>query len=299
MKHTLKITLVLILLFVITQVVGLFTVSRYIDIKATSETGVTVINQEKYLISPPEMSESLSWLYIAAAIFIGTALALLIVKFNKVLLWKIWFFLSVFLTLCLGFFPYVELALGGIIPSAAAATTIVLALGFAIWKLFFPNVYVYNITEVFVYSGIAGLLVPILNLLSVIILLVLISIYDFWAVFKTKHMIRLAKFQSSTNQFAGLLVPYTQKTKVKTAKSWKDSGMKNAILGGGDVAFPLLFAGVVLKLTGSFIPAIVVSLFAGLTLLVLFFLAEKDRYYPAMPLITLGCLIGYCVTLLF
>ena len=90
MKHTLQVTMVLLLIFLVTQLVGLFTVSSYVDIKATAQTGSTVIHQNKYLISPPEMVEDVSWVYISLAMIIGTGLALLIVKFNKVLLWKIW-----------------------------------------------------------------------------------------------------------------------------------------------------------------------------------------------------------------
>ncbi len=118
-------------------------------------------------------------------------------------------------------------------------------------------------------------------------LLILISIYDMYAVWKSKHMIKLAKFQSKNNVFAGFYVPYT-------IHKWKNAArrkVKTAILGGGDVAFPLLFAGTVLKEAG--IVSIIISVFATLAVLFLLLKGKKDTFYPAMPFITAGCLIGY------
>ena len=46
--------------------------------------------------------------------------------------------------------------------------------------------------------------VPVVNVVSMIVILFLISVYDFIAVWKTKHMIRLAKFQAKMKLFAGL-----------------------------------------------------------------------------------------------
>ncbi len=45
------------------------------------------------------------------------------------------------------------------------------------------------------YTGIAILFVPILNVFWMIILLIVISIYDAYAVWKSKHMVKMANFQ--------------------------------------------------------------------------------------------------------
>ncbi len=303
MKHNLTVTLSLVLLFLIAQMVGLVTVSRYIDIKATSETGITQVYNEKYIIAPPEIEESTSFIYIILAVLFGTGLALLIVRFKKVLLWKAWFFTSVMLCLTLGIFPYVEIVAKWLIGSIATKTlsllTIAIALAITTWKIFWPNIIIYNLAEIFIYSGIAALLVPVLNLPSVIILLLLISLYDFWAVNKTKHMVTLAKFQTSTKMFAGLVFPYKAQRHVSKPTPNRpilQQVTKQGILGGGDIAFPLLLSGVVLKTTGSFLSAFIVSLFAAASLLVLFLVAKKDKYYPAMPILTLGCLLGVLLT---
>jgi len=85
--------------------------------------------------------------------------------------------------------------------------------------------------------------------------------------------------------------------------------IKNAILGGGDIAFPLLFGGVILKeLVSSeqfitnpiltYIEALIVPFFVSIALLWLFMKAEKDKFYPAMPFVTIGCFVGYGVLML-
>ena len=118
------------------------------------------------------------------------------------------------------------------------------------WKY----VFVHNLTEVFIYGALAAIFVPIMNLFSAVILLIGISIYDFIAVRKTKHMIKLAKAQSKARVFAGLVIPYKLPGKVKKIpkKKLKLTKIKTAILGGGDMGFPLLFAAVVMKETGFF-----------------------------------------------
>ena len=81
---------------------------------------------------------------------------------------------------------------------------------------------------------------------------------------------------------------------------------KNAILGGGDVAFPLLFAGVVmeslivqgLSKAGAFYQSLIITATTAIALALLFFFAKKDKFYPAMPFISAGCFIGYLIVLL-
>ena len=164
---------------------------------------------------------------------------------------------------------------------------IILAVVFALLKIFKPNKYIHNFTELFIYAALAAIFVPLLNVWSVVILLVLISIYDYIAVRKTKHMVKLAKSQSKAKVFAGFLIPYD-----------KD---KVAILGGGDVGFPLLFAGVVMMHFGfGFLDFrnFIIPLFAALGLLYLFVKSDKKKFYPAMPYVTLGCLVGLGVVYL-
>jgi presenilin-like A22 family membrane protease len=147
-----------------------------------------------------------------------------------------------------------------------------------------------------------------MNLFAAVIVLVLISIYDMIAVWQSKHMVKMAKFQSKSSVFAGLSIPYdlpslsakSHKEKIsKNAKSIKRARkkaakpvqVKTAILGGGDIGFPLLFAGVLLK-TNSFISVLIVPATTAIALFLLLYFAKKDKFYPAMPFLSAGCIAG-------
>jgi len=257
MKHNIKITIILLSLFILAQLIGLVIVKNYISLPLP------------YNIEKPEIKETTSFIPLTFIILIATALALFLLYFRAKRVWKFWFFASVLFCLLIAFGVFVN-----------ETIALMLAAIFSLLKIYRPNVFIHNFTELFIYGGLAALFVPVLNIFSISILLVIISIYDMVAVWKTKHMIKLAKFQSKLKVFAGLLIPYG-----------KD---KTAILGGGDIGFPLLFSGTVLKVYGLQ-PALLTIIFTSLALLFLLLIAEKKKYYPAMPFISVGCFIGLLV----
>lgn len=321
MKHTMRITLLLIAFFVISQLVGLAIVSQYINIQESAKTKGTVLNEEIYIVEPPKVeNESMSWIAISLMIMVATAIVLLLVKFKQRKVWKAWFLLSVTVALSLAFAPFLwalnKTYLPGIMNLWIYAT-LCLALALAVYKIYRPNPVIHNLTEIFIYGGIAALLVPIINLFSAIILLVIISLYDMYAVWKSKHMVSMAKFQSESKVFAGLMVRYdTRSGKVlkempsppkpskrhtagpATNATKTVGGGRSAILGGGDIAFPLIFSGALMKYTGGFGAALIVTAFAAAGLYTLFMLAEKDKFYPAMPPVTFGCFVGLGIAML-
>ena len=127
-------------------------------------------------------------------------------------------------------------------------------------------------------------------------------------------MQKMAKFQmEEIKVFGGFLVPSLPKKvkaqirrlkqKYKNKKMPKKIKQKKfkvnlAILGGGDVVFPIIAAGVFLKTFG-----IILSLFvtfgalAGLSGLFLT-MKRKGQGYPAMPYITLGIFVGIIIGIL-
>ena len=222
---------------------------------------------------------------IIIAVLIGTAILFLLIKFKISLLWKLWFFLAVFITLTIAF--------GAFVPQVLA---VVVALGLTIWKVFRPNIIVQNLSELFIYGGLAAIFVPIMNFFAAVMLLLLISVYDMYAVWKSKHMIKLAKFQAKSKVFAGLFIPYEMpKAGVKRKGVMKK--VRTAVLGGGDIGFPLIFAGVVLKDVG-FAKSLIIPVFTALALWGLLMWGKEKKFYPAMPFLTVGCLVGYGVVLL-
>jgi presenilin-like A22 family membrane protease len=300
MKHPFWPTMILLLTFVIAQYLGLLIVYNYIDFEES------VPGEMEFKSLPigerPEIDEEVSYIYVFAAIIIGTVIALFLARFTLIWIWKIWFLLAITMTLGVAFSAF------SFVPAAVALG---LAMALGIWRTFWPNWLVQMGTELFVYGGLAAIFVPWFNLWSISILLVLIAAYDAYAVWKSKHMITLAKSQSEAKIFAGLTVPYIKDklrlkgTKKRTVgeKTEKEKKVNKteipikarvALLGGGDVGFPLLFAGVVLKEFGLW-QSLVIPIFAMVPLALLFWKAEKDKFYPAMPFIGAGCLIGLLV----
>jgi presenilin-like A22 family membrane protease len=302
MKHTWQISALIVILFFLSQVVGLLIVYQYVS-GFNSETNQFDFKPLPFGQERPDVDPSSSFLPIAIAILIGTVIALALIRFEWFMVWRIWFFIAVWMT--------VTISLSALMPSNIA---LVVALILAILKVVRRSIVFHNITEVFVYSGIAAIIVPVMNLTSVVVLLVIISIYDFWAVFKSKHMIKLAKAQSKLKVFAGLMIPYKvqepashEKHKVLPklpkhigkAKIPVHYQIKSAILGGGDMAFALLFAGVAMKYLGGanillgFEKALIIPIFTTAAIAYLLYFGKKDKFYPAMPFVTIGSLVGF------
>ncbi|MBS3126032.1 hypothetical protein J4453_01150 [Candidatus Woesearchaeota archaeon] len=290
MKHTPSVTLMLLGLFFLTQLVGLGTVNKYIQITTVPETGEVVIEHADTILGPQPVVEekSFSFVPIVIAVLIGTGILLLLIRFGLGKFWKAWFFLGVWATLALSFEVY--------IPQLIAA---VLGLVLALIKVFKPNAFVHNFTEIFIYTGIAIIVLPFLNVLSASVLLILISLYDMYAVWKSKHMVKMAKFQTDSKVFAGLMLRY--KGKVKESPEKKGGPLKSAILGGGDMAFPLMFSAAVMEdlilnqglaKSAAFLESLIISVLVTVALAFLFWKGQKNKFYPAMPFLSAGCFVG-------
>lgn len=300
MKHSLKITLVLISLFLLSQIIGLLIINKDINVVKMADGTIITEHISEAIVGKPPVRKSTSFLYIISIVLIGTALVFLLIKFKIMKLWRFWFFIAVLFCLTIAFSTFIDYYIAFFI-----------ALILALMRILKPGVIIHNFTEVFMYSGIALVLVQWMNLFAGFMLLLLISVYDIIAVWKSKHMIKLAKFQTKAKTFAGLLIPY-KKAKVfgsftKTIPK-KTKKMKTAILGGGDIGFPLVFAGVTMEnlilvhnvaKPAAFFKTLIIPLFATIALLLLLFKGKENKFYPAMPFISAGCFVGYLVILLF
>lgn len=299
MKHNIRITLILLGMFFITQLIGLAVISRYTS------------TELPYGMQPPEMEPSISLTSIIIAMALAIFLILLLMRIKSIWILKIWFFAVVLIALSIT----LNSALLKLQYSSYIA--LIMALPLAFYKIFKRNLLIHNITELMIYPGIAAVFVPILNLWAVVLLLVLISVYDIYAVWHSGIMQKMAKFQiEKVRVFAGFFVPYLtkkqkdeikilkQKYKTKLGKKAREKlktkkiKVSLAILGGGDVVFPLILAGVIFRALGI-LPALIISIFATIALLFLFFAAKKGKFYPAMPFITSGCLVGLFFDYLF
>jgi presenilin-like A22 family membrane protease len=312
MKHPLKLTLVLITMFFIAQLIGIAVIHNYSpEIKQvvlpqnqTNQTLNVSVYNLPFGMNPPEgTTPSSSLLSMVIAIAIGVVLILTLMKIRAEVFIRLWFFVVITIALGIAINSFIQK-----IPYSALIALIV-SLPFAIIKVFKKNIFVHNITELLIYPGIAAIIVPLLNVWTVVVFLILISVYDIYAVWHAGFMQKMAKYQmNDVKVFGGFLVPYIGKedralmAKLKKLKDKSKAKLKKikvnvAILGGGDVIFPIITAGVVLNQFG-FLSALIIALGATLALAALFYYSEKGRFYPAMPFISAGCFIALGVVYL-
>ncbi len=276
-------------MFLITQFIGLAVVSSY------SRTNLP------YGMQPPqEIEPSKTLISIIMSFAIAITFILILIKYKWKFFIRAWFFVVVLLALAIVFNAILKNC-----TNHSEIIAILFATPLAFIKIYRPNFLIHNLTEILIYPGIAAVFVPILNWWTIIVLLILISIYDVWAVWHSGIMQKMAKFQMKELKIlGGFMVPSISKKvmaqikKMKKSKSEKPKKIKIslAILGGGDIVFPIIAAGVFLREFGL-MPALFVTLgaFSGLTYL---FIISKKKFYPAMPFITAGIFLGILISLI-
>jgi presenilin-like A22 family membrane protease len=305
-------------MFVITQLIGLYVLGADPYHIATEVNGTTIIADNPSLswIQPPEIQQESDFsIYFGSMIvsfIFAIVLLFLLTKFKIDVVLRLWFFAVVAIALFISFTAIFPKSIYFTIPILISA----LALSFL--KTFKRNFIVHNVTELFIYPGIATVFVPILNLWSVSLLLIIISIYDIWAVWHSGIMQKMAKYQiNNIKVFSGFFIPYLSKKMRLQLKKMRKSKLKRkriraniAILGGGDVIFPLITAGVVMKtgsivlpfglpvFNGGLLPALFIIAGATIGLGLLFIFSEKKKFYPAMPFISAGIFAGMILSYL-
>lgn len=312
MKHNAKITIIILTMFLLTQFIGLYVINQYATQKFV-DGEITKINATKnlpYGMEIPEIDEEKDYKTNLTSILISFAIAIAILfmltRFKAKFVLKTWFFLVTILALGISFTSFLPVI------KYASLIALVFAVPLAIWKIYGRNFLIHNFSELLIYPGIAAVFVPLLNLTSIIILLILISVYDMWAVWKSKIMQKMAKFQMNELKiFGGFYVPYAskkQRQKIKKIRqqikekitSKKEANKKSikinvAILGGGDIIFPLITAGIVMKTWGLWSAiGIIFGALLGLSLLLIF--SNKKKFYPAMPFIVSGIFLAMLIT---
>ena len=290
-------------MFLITQLIGIFIIHTY-------NNGLIL----PYGMEPPEqVKQDSSILSILFAFAIAISLFFILTKLKAETFIRLWFFIVTVIALGLSItaFIFILLKNTSILQAFFSYMALVFAIPLTYIKIFKRNILVHNFTELLIYPGIAAVFVPIINMSGIIILLLLISVYDIWAVWHTGFMQKMAKYQiENLKFFTGFFIPYATKNQRLKIKQIKDKYVGKgekflnnklnkskikislAILGGGDVIFPIITAGVFFKTYHSIYSAVIISLFATIALLFLFILAKKKKFYPAMPFLTIGLYLG-------
>jgi len=165
-----------------------------------------------------------------------------------------------------------------------------------VWWLKRPSVFVQDVCVILAIAGAGSVFGLTFTPEVVIVLLVIFSIYDFIAVYKTKHMVEMARGMIESRAILGLVIPPDLSAFKENLGQVKPGG-RFMVLGGGDIMFPLLFCSSLVS-SGVF-NSLIVALFSLIGLLAdfLFFISQKQKKaIPALPLIALFSIIGYLIT---
>ncbi len=268
-----KLIVMLVLIFLITQTLGLIVADKLItkDIQAQLITD-----------NPNDVENSIG-LFVYIIVF--TAALLFFIKFFKKFsgfLFKILESLAVFASATLIVFVFTNNLIALILPVLLIISRIV----------FSKNIWLRNLSSIIATSGAGALIGVSLGITPILVLLVLLAVYDFVAVFKTKHMITLANNIKKKN----LSFTYALPTKEHQFE-----------LGTGDLVIPLAFSASLLNnfkpikpFPEYFIPSILILFVSLIGLIVTMeIVSKKKKALPALPLQNILMIITYAIIALF
>lgn len=322
MKHSKKVMIIILAMFIVTQLIGLYVINYYSPVKVVDsvQTNITSPNSLPFNLEPPPEANQANvlqtLLYIIPSFVIAILIFFILTRFKAEFVLKAWFFIVVIIALATSLISF--------LPSSTLffIIALVVAIPLAFFKIYKRNFFIHNLTELFIYPGIAAVFVALLStagnpnrgVYAMIVLLILISIYDLWAVWHSGIMQKMAKYQINTLKiFAGFLIPEMSKQvkmkfqKMKKSKNKKKIKINMAVLGGGDIVWTLIMAGVVLRKFGltNFLgmplplASLLIILGATLGLSYVLFFGKRNKAYPAMPFISIGVFLalGACYLL--
>ncbi|MFH1032669.1 MAG: presenilin family intramembrane aspartyl protease [Chloroflexota bacterium] len=238
----------------------------------------------------------------AIAYFFGTvvilALILFIIPLNKLRL----VFRALF-TLMFGWGVFIVIALV-FLPVAAYPLAIIAGIAWLFWD----RIWLHDLLFLITLAGAGAVFGFLFSPLTFIIFMLVVAIYDFMAV-RFGFMIWMADKLSESTTLPAFIFPKTIKdwglklrdVRISELKTETPEDREYAIVGGGDIGFPLMLSGSV-SFASGLSSAIVVGIFALLGLMSAFLIQMvwlKGKPIPALPPIALFSLLGFIIANLF
>jgi len=250
MKKSLFIQLAVV--FLITQLLGLYVAGFLL------EEGIktTIVSD-----NPEDIANAIG---LIVYILVFTGVILVIIRFFKGGgLFKLLETLAIFSTSVIVFSAFV--------PEIAFMLAVLLV---ALRNSIADNLLARNFSAVIAIAGAGAVIGVSIGVVPALVFIALLSVYDLIAVFKTKHMVTMAKSITKRNLAFTIAMP----TKEHTFQ-----------LGTGDLVIPLVFAVTVLHAGQNFLlpGLILVASLAGLLLTVEYSSRNVGKALPALPLQTL------------
>lgn len=164
---------------------------------------------------------------------------------------------------------------------------------------FYPYVWFHNLILILTLPGIAAVLGASLAPYIAVILLIFMSIYDYIAVYKTKHMVKMAKAMIAGRAIFAMIYPeHISGFKSHLDKAHPGEGFM--MLGTGDFVFPIMMATSAYSISASAAWTVLATSLFGLLLMHLIFSFQKVRRpMPALPPLAAFAILGFFIAIFF
>jgi presenilin-like A22 family membrane protease len=272
-----KLVLTIILFFTLAQLFGILT-----GIVLFRDMNVNPYVQEmKTPVSGNDLTYSL---YLFAYVLIGAVVMLVFIrKFKSDLAFFLMEFTLISGASSLVFYALLRLLVPGTDYLLAMALGIVFGLALAISKNFVPNLK--NPAAILSSAGAGALFGVSLGIGPLLVFLLLLSLYDYVAVFKTKHMVEFANYMVKKD------MAFTVTSKGYVEEEKKE---RRIDLGTGDMVMPVMIEVALLPIS----PIASLFAFIGAAVAIGTFLLlalRKKMVLPALPPIAVGMLVFFFI----
>ncbi|MBI2634957.1 MAG: hypothetical protein HYW79_00175 [Parcubacteria group bacterium] len=252
--------------------ISIFLAGRFYELKTVMEAPTQVVE----------------WWQFILAFGIGTAIVLGLIRISHGgLFLRIFFLFALFAGVFITFGAFTS-------QTFAFILSLILIFSYVLW----PYVWLHDLVLILTLSGIAALIGASLNPWTVALLLIVMSIYDYVAVYKTKHMVKMAKAMIAGRAIFAMVFP----EKVEDFTEHIDRahpGEGFMMLGTGDFVFPIVMAASAFALS-PLAPWLVLGFsLLGLLIMHLIFFSQKIRRpMPALPPLAAFSIIGFIIAVL-
>lgn len=281
-------------------IIGMAFMLLFVQLIAVALSNPLEANDFKAFQNPEDTGNVIVWV---AIILLFTGLIFLIIKLNKKWLIQAFILISVGWTLMYVFYALFSVFLS---PGINLALTIILSVGLTVVLYKFPEWYVIDITGVIIGAGSASIFGISLAIVPTLLLLVVLLIYDYIAVYQTKHMVALAEGVMDLRLPILLVIPKHWKYSFLSEKFDKED-REAFFMGLGDAVMPTLLvvsanffvtdtAFYSFPIIGEMnLPAIggILGTFLGFAVLMTFVMKGKPQ--AGLPFLNGGVILGYVV----
>jgi len=166
---------------------------------------------------------------------------------------------------------------------------------YVIW----PYVWLHNLVLILTLPGIAALLGVSFNPWAVVFILIFMSVYDYVAVYKTRHMVKMARAMIKGRAIFAMIFPEHWRG-FKSRLNEARPGEGFMMLGTGDFVFPLIMAVSAYSVSANSAWLVFSFALLGLLLMHLIFVSQKIRRpMPALPPLAASAILGFIISIVF